>query len=301
MTDPFYDYRPTSAEYAWTFGGVTRVRSITAGTRLHLWTYDAYAGRIRAVGDRVSELRSAGLINPQTGAHPVDTVAVHVAALRPARPYGAPGFGGLTGTGRNPTLQEPLPERVWIYDVDLDAATLRFQAHDCEAHVLPLEPMLGTIGSAGRCRGAIQPGTRLLRRKSGQSAGSRGRDLLPQSQRRGCAVLGRRRPLPAGEGRVVRVCCRGRDGRRADHQTPARAPDAVGARGERHLTGVGVRAFAGGGVAGRAPLANVVDPNYTATALIDKAFLPSAIPTRDVHGELREQALGGPVRDSRGS
>jgi NAD(P)-dependent dehydrogenase (short-subunit alcohol dehydrogenase family) len=59
-------------------------------------------------------------VNPQTGpffvagAEPGDTLVLHFAAMEPARDWGAsaaiPFFGGLTGTDRVFTLQDPLPD-----------------------------------------------------------------------------------------------------------------------------------------------------------------------------------------------
>lgn len=47
------------------------------------------------------------------------------------------------------TLQAPLPERVWIWQLDRAAGTARFSAHDSDAEVdLPMDPMHGTVGVA---------------------------------------------------------------------------------------------------------------------------------------------------------
>ena len=52
---------------------------------------------------------------------------LHVAELTPARDWGVsaavPFFGGLTSTARTASLQDPLPDMTWIYEVDRQAGT----------------------------------------------------------------------------------------------------------------------------------------------------------------------------------
>jgi acetamidase/formamidase len=87
------------------------------------------------------------------GAEPGDTLALHLVSLEPARDWGAsaaiPFFGGLTSTDRTAMLQEALPDTTWIYHLDTAARTVQFQARHSEHRIdLPLEPMLGTVGVA---------------------------------------------------------------------------------------------------------------------------------------------------------
>ncbi|MFP7761246.1 acetamidase/formamidase family protein [Marisediminicola sp. LYQ134] len=87
------------------------------------------------------------------GAEPGDTLAVHIVSLTPARSWGAsatiPFFGGMTSTDRTAFLQPALPEATWIYEVDTDAGTVGFQSRFGDFEVaLPLAPMLGTVGVA---------------------------------------------------------------------------------------------------------------------------------------------------------
>ena len=129
------EFRPARDQYAFTFGGVAPVRKVQPGTMLRLWTDDAFCGNLRDPADLPSAKLTMPFVNPQTGpfyvdgAEPGDTLALHFAELRPARDWGAsstiPLFGGLTGTDRTATLQDPLEERTWIYEVDRDLATLR--------------------------------------------------------------------------------------------------------------------------------------------------------------------------------
>ena len=151
------EFRPTPDQFAWTFGGVAPTHRITPGTALRLWTEDAFSGRLQRTTDRPSEVLVMTEVNPQTGpfyvegAEPGDTLAIHIADLRPARDWAAsttiPFFGALTGTDRTALLQEPLPERTWIYQLDRAAGTVRYEAKNLSLD-LPIAPMLGTVGVA---------------------------------------------------------------------------------------------------------------------------------------------------------
>jgi acetamidase/formamidase len=101
------------------------------------------------------------------GAEPGDTVAVHFRSIRPRRAWGVstttPLFGALTSTVRTATLQPPLPEHTWIYAIDPGRDVVRYEARD-SAHVieLPLDPMHGTVGVApplGEVRSSLTPGS----------------------------------------------------------------------------------------------------------------------------------------------
>ena len=152
-------YRPDPSEFAWTFGGVKPVRSVKPGTVLELWTEDAFGGRVRGPDDLVSKVIEFPFVNPQTGPFYVDgaqlgdTLALHFVSIEPSRDWAAsttvPLFGALTSTHATATLQDPLPEVVWIYEVDAKARTVRFHAaHGDWSVELPLDPMHGTVGVA---------------------------------------------------------------------------------------------------------------------------------------------------------
>jgi acetamidase/formamidase len=72
-----------------------------------------------------------------------------------------PLFGALTSTKFSPTLQGPLPERVWIYKVDRQRRVVIYQALDSDYTVeLPLTPFHGTVGvapAAGEARNVLVP------------------------------------------------------------------------------------------------------------------------------------------------
>ena len=152
-------YRPDPSEFAWTFGGADPVRSVRPGDILELWTEDAFAGKVREPDAVASRLIEFPFVNPQTGpflvegAEPGDTLAIHFVSIEPARDWGAscllPLFGALTGTHQTATLQEPIPEATWIYEIDRAARTVTYRArrggHEAR---LPLDPMHGTVGVA---------------------------------------------------------------------------------------------------------------------------------------------------------
>jgi acetamidase/formamidase len=152
-------YRPDPSEFAWTFGGVPPVLKVAPGDVLELWTEDAFGGKVRGPQDHVSEVIEFPFVNPQTGpfyvqgAEPGDTLAIHFVSIEPSRDWGAscliPLFGALSGTPRTAMLQEPLPEAVWIYEIDRAKRTVTYRAMSGDHLVeLPLDPMHGTVGVA---------------------------------------------------------------------------------------------------------------------------------------------------------
>src|SRR5918996_1539515 len=152
-------FRPEPSEYAWTFGGVEPVRKVQPGDVLELWTDDCFCGRITGPDTVPSRAIVFPFLNPQTGpfyvdgAQPGDTLAVHFVSIEPARDWGVsttvPLFGGLTSTTRTVTLQDPLPELVWRYELDRVGNTVRYEARNGDQVVeLPVDPMHGTVGVA---------------------------------------------------------------------------------------------------------------------------------------------------------
>lgn len=154
-----FSFRPEPAQFAWTFGGAAPLARVRPGAVLELWTEDCFAGRVRSKDDLVSVVCEFPFLNPQTGpfyvegAEPGDTLAVHFVSIEPSRDWAAsttvPLFGALTSTHLTATLQEPLPEKVWIWQLDRSARTCRFTAYDGDFSMdLPMDPMHGTVGVA---------------------------------------------------------------------------------------------------------------------------------------------------------
>ena len=131
-------FKPEPAQYAWTFGGAAPAMRIRTPAVLEVYTEDCFAGQVRSERDLVSEVCEFPFLNPQTGpfyiegAEPGDTVAVHFVSIEPARSWAAsttvPLFGALTGTHLTALLQDPLPEVVWLWQLDAAARTCRFSA-----------------------------------------------------------------------------------------------------------------------------------------------------------------------------
>jgi amidase len=152
-------YTPTKNDLAYTFGARLPVAHLRSGDVLTTFTEDCFGGAVSTVDDLPSKVCQMPYVNPVTGpflvedAEPGDTLAVHFVAITPARNVGVsntfPHFGALTGTHTTATLQPPLEERVWLYDVDVDAGLVRYRARTCDYAVdLPLDPVHGTVGVA---------------------------------------------------------------------------------------------------------------------------------------------------------
>ncbi len=100
------------------------------------------------------------------GAEPGDTVAIHILKLEPARAYAvssfSPGFGALVGNDQTAMLGPDFPETTWRYDVDAKRSAARATSADGKySWSVPLAPFLGCIGVApagGEVRTTIVPG-----------------------------------------------------------------------------------------------------------------------------------------------
>jgi acetamidase/formamidase len=176
-TEPLVSYQPDAdappSALVYTFGGADPVTTIRPGQTVSTWTRDCFNGAVRSTSDLSTQVCDPRYLNPQTGpfwvegAEPGDTVAVHFRSIRPREAWGVsttvPFFGALTSTPRTATLQAALEERTWIYALDLDAGTVRYEARDSGFAVdLPLDPMHGTVGVApplGEVRSSLTPGS----------------------------------------------------------------------------------------------------------------------------------------------
>ena len=100
------------------------------------------------------------------GAEPGDTVAVHILRLEPARSFAVssfgPGFGTLVGTDRTAMLGPDFPETTWRYDLDAGRHVARTSTRDGKhSWEVPLAPFLGCLGVApamSEVRSTIVPG-----------------------------------------------------------------------------------------------------------------------------------------------
>ncbi len=127
------------------------IATVAPGETVAIHTEDAFEGRITTEEDLPSRVLGSYL-NPQTGpiyvegAEPGDTLAVKIESIDPARDWAVsvfvPYFGGLTATQATRLLHDPLPERIYFYE--LRDGVFR---HGDRISV-PLRPFLGTIGTA---------------------------------------------------------------------------------------------------------------------------------------------------------
>lgn len=127
------------------------VATVQPGETVAILTEDAFESRISTPDDLPSKVLGSYL-NPQTGpvyvegAEPGDTLAVTIESIEPTREWAVsafiPYFGGLTNTQATRTLNEPLPERLWFYEL----ADGWFNHED--KIKIPWAPFLGTIGTA---------------------------------------------------------------------------------------------------------------------------------------------------------
>jgi acetamidase/formamidase len=162
-----------AASLLYTFGGAPPVASVVPGTVISTRTRDAFAGALQHPGQLLSEVADSRFLNPQTGpffvegAQPGDTLAVHFLDIVPRGTWGVsatvPFFGALTSTPETATLQPPLPEMAWFYELDLAAGTVRYQAQESKLTLdLPMDPMHGTVGVAPplhEVRSSLAPGS----------------------------------------------------------------------------------------------------------------------------------------------
>ena len=141
-----YVFNPYREPIAW----------VKPGERVIIHTDDAFESKITKKEDLPSRaLATAKFLNPQTGpvfvegAEPGDALAVRIESIEPTRDFAVsvliPYFGGLTSTNFTRTLQEPLPERVWIWDLVDDGTSLINEELGVK---LPWEPFLGTLAVA---------------------------------------------------------------------------------------------------------------------------------------------------------
>jgi acetamidase/formamidase len=326
-------YRPKAGEFGWTFGGVAPVARIVPGTVLEVFTEDCFAGRVRGTGDLVSEVIEFPFVNPQTGpfyvegAEPGDTLAVHFVSIEPARDWAAsttvPLFGALTSTHLTATLQEPLPEVVWIWQLDRAQRLCRFEARFGDFTVdLPMDPMHGTVGVAPanlEVRSALVPDahggnmdtpemragvTCYLGVNVTGAMLSLGDGHARQGEGETCGVavecamdtvaivdLVKRQPCPwprlESDTHIMTT------GSARPLEDAFRIAQVELVHWLRDGYGLDLLdAYQLVTQAVEAPLANVVDTNYTSVAKIRKEWLPGGAPFGGVHARLREQAAG---------
>ncbi len=140
-------------EYQYTFGPYAEpIARVARGETVVVHTIDAFGDKLTSEDQNPTSVLGPYL-NPQTGpiyvegAEPGDTLIVRIEAIEPARDWAVsclvPFFGGLTSTRFTATLQEPLPERVWLYKRTPSGG---FAWRD--RWEIPWAPFFGTMGVA---------------------------------------------------------------------------------------------------------------------------------------------------------
>ncbi len=130
------------------------IAQVNPGDRVTIHTNDAFESRIQSASDVASTaLATAKFLNPQTGplyvegAEPGDTLAVRIESIEPTRDFAVstlvPYFGGLTSTVMTRTLQEPLPEKTWVWKLDGERLT-----NEDVGVTLDWQPFMGTLAVA---------------------------------------------------------------------------------------------------------------------------------------------------------
>jgi acetamidase/formamidase len=88
------------------------------------------------------------------GATPNDTLAIKILKIRPNIPTGRSGtsgtYGSLTATDKTPMLHDPVPHRIYIWNIDADSmtATLDLPKSKMKQIEVKLDPMLGRLATA---------------------------------------------------------------------------------------------------------------------------------------------------------
>jgi amidase len=130
------------------------IAEVDPGDQVVIHCNDAFESRIQSENDVPSEaLATAKFLNPQTGpiyvagAEPGDTLVIHIKEIEATRNFAVscliPYFGGLTSTIFTRTLQEPLPEKVWVWR--LSDGKLHNDRLGVE---IPWQPFMGTLAVA---------------------------------------------------------------------------------------------------------------------------------------------------------
>ncbi|MFC5652289.1 acetamidase/formamidase family protein [Paenibacillus solisilvae] len=137
--------------YSYVYGKYEEpIATVKPGETVAIYTKDAFTDQISKETDRPSQIMSNP--NPQTGpiyiegAEPGDTLVARIIEIEPTRDYAVsaliPNFGGLSNTNITRTLNEPIPEKVWIYKLEDGVLTNNKRLS------FPWRPFLGTIGTA---------------------------------------------------------------------------------------------------------------------------------------------------------
>lgn len=143
--------------YRFTIGPYTEpVLEVDPGDTILVETQDAFEGKLIDEKTRPSQVLDRDFSNPSNGpifvrgAKRGDALKIKIESIIPRgkQPRGTtclnPNFGGLTGTEYSPTLSGPLPEIVKKVEVSLEGIKWN------DKITLPYSPFIGTIGTSPR-------------------------------------------------------------------------------------------------------------------------------------------------------
>lgn len=136
------------------------VLKLKPGDTLVTFTRDAFSNKVTSRDQKASEMIHLPKVNDQTGpfyvqgAEPGDTLVLHLVEVQPDRDFAVathlPHFGALTGETYTAMLNEPLPEKTFIWKLDLEKnlGILDLPGSRVGKVEIPLHPFLGTVGVA---------------------------------------------------------------------------------------------------------------------------------------------------------
>jgi acetamidase/formamidase len=152
-------------ELKYDYGVAAPVAHLKPGDVLDTNTVDADGHALEDAGMKV--LGPNPLTGPFyiDGAEPGDTIAIHFLAVdvNAEKGFGSagPGFGAINSSGYTPMLGGGIPRTTWTYVIDKKTNTAAFKANDSSFTVpIPLHPFLGCVGVApadGEARSSIVP------------------------------------------------------------------------------------------------------------------------------------------------
>ena len=156
-----YDLKLNDVKYV--YGFAVPVLRLKAGDILETNTADGDGKVLEDAGMKVGGPNP--LTGPfyVEGAEPGDTLVIHFLSVEVNAPEGfgsaGPGFGAINSSGYTPMLDHPIPKKSWLYKIDRSRQAALFQANDSDFSTeIPLHPFLGCVGVApahGESRGAI--------------------------------------------------------------------------------------------------------------------------------------------------
>lgn len=142
-------------KYFYTIGPYAKpVLSIKSGDTIMIETQDAFEGKIINENIKPSDVIKRPFVNPVNGpifiegAEKGDALKIKIKSMLPRgeQPRGTTclqqNFGGLTGTDESPVLNSPLPELV--RKVPITTEGIKWN----EKIIFPYEPFIGTIGTS---------------------------------------------------------------------------------------------------------------------------------------------------------